>query len=116
MPLWSNCSSSVGIELRRVCCRVRWRVHGFRHGPQSTAPVPTFPQAPLRSRTVGFPKSGSDLGMSSGGLPNLGVVDVLTHLRPCPGWFTDRLVPHRGCSRLPSSPRAKPPSAQSPFA
>ena len=24
--------------------------------------IPTFPQAPLRSRTVGFPESGSDLG------------------------------------------------------
>ena len=23
----------------------------------------TFPQAPLRSRTVGFPESGSDLGL-----------------------------------------------------
>ncbi len=28
-----------------------------------TRPCITFPQAPLRSRTVGFPKSGSDLGL-----------------------------------------------------
>ena len=28
----------------------------------------TFPQAPLRSRTVGFPKSGSDRGVYSHGL------------------------------------------------
>ena len=26
-------------------------------------PWSTFPQAPLRSRTVGFPQSGSDLGL-----------------------------------------------------
>ena len=29
----------------------------------------TFPQAPLRSRTVGFPESGSDRGAYSHGLP-----------------------------------------------
>ena len=29
----------------------------------------TFPQAPLRSRTVGFPESGSDRGLYSYGLP-----------------------------------------------
>jgi len=31
-------------------------------------PYLTFPQAPLRSRTVGFPESGSDRGMYSYGL------------------------------------------------
>jgi len=28
-------------------------------------PCPTFPQASLRSRTVGFPESGSDRGIYS---------------------------------------------------
>jgi len=42
--------------------RVRWRIPCFRAGPQSTAPLATFPQASLRSRTAGFPQSGSDLG------------------------------------------------------
>jgi len=32
-------------------------------------PCLTFPQAPLRSRTVGFPESGSGRGLSSCGLP-----------------------------------------------
>jgi hypothetical protein len=32
-------------------------------------PYLTFLQAPLRSRTVGFPESGSDRGISSHGLP-----------------------------------------------
>ena len=31
-------------------------------------PYLTFPQAPLRSRTVGFPESGSDRDISSHGL------------------------------------------------
>ena len=31
-------------------------------------PYLTFPQAPLRSRTVGFPESGSDRGSYSHGL------------------------------------------------
>jgi hypothetical protein len=34
-------------------------------------PYITFPQAPLRSRTVGSPESGSDLGFSSYGLPDM---------------------------------------------
>ena len=33
-------------------------------------PYLTFPQAPLRSRTVGFPESGSDPGLSSRCLPD----------------------------------------------
>jgi hypothetical protein len=32
-------------------------------------PYLTFPQAPLRSRTVGSPESGSDRGFYSHGLP-----------------------------------------------
>ena len=32
-------------------------------------PYLTFPQAPLRSRTVGFPESGSDHGFYSHRLP-----------------------------------------------
>ena len=35
----------------------------------SPTPVATFPQAPLRSRTARFPRSGSDLGLSLRRLP-----------------------------------------------
>jgi hypothetical protein len=35
-------------------------------------PYLTFPQAPLRSRTVGFPESGSDRGLYSHDLPTGG--------------------------------------------
>jgi hypothetical protein len=42
--------------------------------PMALSPTPitaTFPQAPLRSRTVGFPESGSDLGCPPTAFPNL---------------------------------------------
>ena len=42
----------------------------------------TFPQAPLRSRTVGFPESGSELGLSPGSLPRNGEAQVLAHIHP----------------------------------
>ena len=35
----------------------------------SPAPIATFPGAPLRSRTVGFPESGSDLGFPPEAFP-----------------------------------------------
>ena len=44
--------------------------------------VATFPQAPLRSRTVGFPQSGSDLGFSSGAFPNRCEAQALTYIHP----------------------------------
>ena len=46
----------------------------------------TFPQAPLRSRTVGFPESGSGLGsarhLSATGLPVRSKAEVLAHIHP----------------------------------
>src|SRR6266849_4889920 len=53
----------VGIELERARCRRRVTSLALsiaRWDHIST--VATFPEAPLRSRTVGFPESGSDLG------------------------------------------------------
>ena len=79
----------------------------------------TFPQAPLRSRTAGFPRSGSDLGFPSWVFPGSrrgSSTDIRT---PRPRWFTQELVPRfeSGFSSA-QCPRATlgPPSAQSPFA
>jgi len=89
----------VGIDLRRVC-------------------LATFPQAPLRSRTASFPRSGSDLGISLRRLPvgprnvtadsdHAPCSTVCAETRPplrirllltlCPGPIRDRQVP-----RVPS--------------
>jgi len=61
---------AVGIEMRRACIL---GYGGYSHGfPWGLNPAPimlTFPQAPLRSRAAGFPRLGSDLGISSVGLP-----------------------------------------------
>ena len=60
----------------------------------SPAPVAaTFPQAPLRSRKAGFPRSGSDLGFPSWAFPDSrrnSSTDIHT---PRPRWFTHDLVP-----------------------
>ena len=86
-------------------------------------PYITFPQAPLRSRTVGSPESGSDLGFSSDGLPKAAEAQMLVHIHPAPFRFArqtrsdNRLrIPRcaRPCVRI--APAADPPSAQSPFA
>ena len=69
----------------------------------SPAPVvATFPQAPLRSRKAGFPRSGSDLGFPSWAFPESrrgSSTDIRT---PHPRWFTHDLVPtsKTGLSRL----------------
>jgi hypothetical protein len=86
-------------------------------------PYITFPQAPLRSRTVGSPESGSDLGFSSDGLPKAAEAQMLVHIHPAPFRFArqtrsdNRLRIHR-CARpcVRIAPAADPPSAQSPFA
>jgi hypothetical protein len=57
-------------------------------GGISFPPWVTFPRAPLRSRTVGFPESGSDLGLSSGGLPTEVEAQALARVHPSPPWFT----------------------------
>lgn len=81
--------------------------------------VSTFLQAPLRSRKAGFPRSGSDLGLSSLSLPSRRVAQVLAGIHRAQRWFTHRLVPASRCDVLSAqSPSANlgPPSAQSPFA
>ena len=81
--------------------------------------VSTFLQAPLRSRKAGFPRSGSDLGMSSLSLSSRRVAQVLAGIHPTERWFTHRLVPASRCGVLSAqSPSATlgPPSAQSHFA
>ena len=76
-------------------------------------PWSTFPQAPLRSRTVGFPQSGSALGLPSVAFPEARSF-VLTHYPPCTLWFASP-----GRSIVPG-PHVRVllelPSAQSPFA
>jgi hypothetical protein len=78
----------------------------------------TFPQAPLRSRTVGFPESGSDLGMSAQGLPEHGGNSNAGAYTPPPPRFTTEPRPNNGIADLGSKSEAThgPPSAQSPFA
>src|SRR5436305_8010560 len=61
--------------------------------PVESLPSSTFPQAPLRSRTVGFPESGSDLGVLFGRLPAMSEAQVLTHLHPSTCRFTLKGVP-----------------------
>ena len=84
------------------------------------------PQAPLRSRTVGFPESGSDLGSArhfpGAGLPRPLKAQAMARIHPQirQSWPAPSL-------RGPSSPRypaqcperpgsSEPPSAQGPFA
>lgn len=62
-----------------------------------------IPQAPLRSRTAGFPRSGSDLGFPSWVFPDTRQslsTDIHT---PCPRWFTHELAPRFECSLIPGS-------------
>ena len=79
----------------------------------------TFPQAPLRSRTVGLPQSGSDPGFPSWAFPaarRSSSTDIRT---PRQRWFTRELVPSFPAAFSSAQcPRAAlgPPSAQSPFA
>jgi hypothetical protein len=85
----------------------------------SPAPIVMFPQAPLRSRTVGFPESGSDLGFPVAAFPPEAKRSRLTPLRPDPSGLLTTLVPTlRDTVDLGSKSEAVPgpPSAQSPFA
>jgi hypothetical protein len=82
-----------------------------------------FPQAPLRSRTAGFPRSGSDLGFSSAGLSApRGNLSTGIHT-PLSRRFTYQLVLLSKTGYYPvllsgnQTPLvSEPPSAQSPFA
>jgi hypothetical protein len=65
------------------------------------------PQAPLRSRTVGFPESGSGLGSArhfpEAGLPRPSKAQAMARVHPrCP-WFTCPLAPIPGPPRAPST-------------
>src|ERR1051325_4171177 len=60
----------------------------------SPAPVAaTLPQAPLRSRTAGFPPSGSDLGFPSWAFPESRRSSSTDIRTPRLRWFTHELVP-----------------------
>ena len=60
----------------------------------SPAPIAaTIPQAPLRSRKAGFPRSGSDLGFPSWTFPDSRRSSSTDIHTPRPRWFTHELVP-----------------------
>jgi len=85
-----------------------------------SAPIlSTFLQAPLRSRKAGFPRSGSDLGLSLLSLPRRGVAQAPARIHPAPRWFAQQLVPASWFG-VPPAPcpgaHQGPPSAQSRFA
>jgi hypothetical protein len=102
----------VGIEIRRARC------------VEIMLQLATFPEASLRSRTVGFPESGSGLG--SHGIYQR-VPSPMT--RNCgagapfapPSWslhrpFATTRAPQDPALSLAACPSSWPPSAQSPFA
>jgi len=114
----SECGFRVGIEMRRAHdLRVRWLIHQFPDGPQSGSLITPFPQASLRSRTVEFPESGSDLGptprSSSWEERGLSADSHAPLLNPV--YFQGRSVVHRPHVLLVRL-LLEPPSAQSPFA
>ena len=84
----------------------------------------TFPEAPLRSRTVGFPESGSGLGSARhfSGRPSPTARNcVLAHPSPRRGGVCIAPSPRRRPGRNPALCLVAyrlswPPSAQSPFA
>ena len=95
----------VGRDLRRMHGRVRWQFQHFRAGPQSTAPLATFPQAPLRSRTAGFPQSGADLDFPSAFCPPRPKRFRLTPIRPGPPRLTRGA---RSCIKNTVAPAQRP--------
>ena len=64
------------------------------------------PQAPLRSRTVGFPESGSGLGSArhfpEAGLPRPSKAQAMARVHPRRPWFTCPLAPTPGHRELPA--------------
>src|ERR1039458_3497202 len=114
----------VGIEmLRTPRRRVRWRIWRFPDRPQSVSHLTHVSASPLRSRTAGFPRSGSDLGFSSTGLSApRGNLSTGIHT-PLSRRFTYQLVLLSKTGYYPvllsgnQTPLvSEPPSAQSPFA
>jgi len=111
----------VGIELE--CADFRRRVTSpalsVTEWVHSSA-LATSLQAPLRSRTVGFPESGSDLGSTTHrAFPSAVELKCSVHIRPPIHWFAMRA---RSCcedglsSALCPRTTLERPSAQSPFA
>jgi hypothetical protein len=83
----------------------------------------TFPEAPLRSRTVGFPESGSGLGsachFSGRAFPQRAKLRCWRTLPPrwsLPYPFATLQAPRNPALRLVRTRLSWPPSAQSPFA
>jgi hypothetical protein len=114
-------SCVVGIELE--CADFRRRVTSpalsVTEWVHSSA-MATSLQAPLRSRTVGFPESGSDLGSTTHrAFPIADELKCSVHIRPPIHWFPIRA---RSCcedglsSALCPRTTLERPSAQSPFA
>ena len=98
--------------------RVRWLDPAVSRWASVRLPLATFPQAPLRSRTVGFPESGSDLGFPSWAFPVARGLSAGTHT-PRRRWFTQQTRPRFEGQRDLGSVSERhpgPPSAQSPFA
>jgi hypothetical protein len=83
--------------------RVRWPLHRSARSASVRLPlITTFPQAPLRSRKAGFPRSGSDLGFPSWAFPDTRRSSSTDIHTPRLRWFTHDLVPasKAGLSRL----------------
>src|SRR3989304_4211789 len=90
---------------------------GFPKGLNPSPMITTFPQASLRSRRVGFPESGSDLGVTprSPSRKERGLSADPHPPQLIPVCFQGRSIVHRPCVLLVRL-LLKPPSAQSPFA
>ena len=77
--------------------------------------ITTIPQAPLRSRTAGFPRSGSDLGFPSWAFPRSRRSSSTDIRTPRPRWFTHELVPRfEGGRVLGSVSKGHPGAAKCP--
>ena len=95
--------SRVGIDLERARGRRRVTAPALSvAGRVPSSTVATFPEAPLRSRTVGFPESGSDLGFSPPGLPARAEAEALNRMHPCTRGLPGGSSTHGG-SALPGS-------------
>jgi hypothetical protein len=107
--------SPVGIEMRRAAALgFGGQSIRFQLGLSPALLAVTFPQAPLRSRKAGFPRSGSDLGFPSWAFPETRRSSSTDIHTPRPRWFTHELVPSfpaslsRHCVRGPPWNRQAP--------
>lgn len=65
-----------------------------------------FPEAPLRSRTVGFPQAGSDLGLPAVAFPREREASALTPIHPFAPWVTSTGAPLSPGPPCPGTPGA----------